>query len=116
MTAGQRSGTLIDELPASAHQLQPDPGLESRGRLWLLGSFVFCPCHLPLTIAVLAAVLGGTGLASMVRDNAVVVGVIVTLLWLGGTAYGFRLLRRARSGAACGRPGESSRLPGQLRP
>ena len=98
----QQRGTLMEQLPAATQQLEPDPGLESRGRLWLLGSFLFCPCHLPLTIAVLATVLGGTGLAAMIRDNAVVVAVFVTLLWLGGTAYGFRLLRRARSGAACG--------------
>jgi hypothetical protein len=111
MSNDQRSGTLIDELPAAARQLEPEPGLESRGRLWIFGSFVFCPCHLPLTIAVLATVLGGTGVASMVRDNAVVVGVTVTLLWLGGTAYGFRLLARARSGASCGRPGETSQVP-----
>ena len=95
---------MIDGLPTAAPQLEPEPPLESKGRLWLFGSFVFCPCHLPLTIAVLATVLSGTGLASMVRDNAVVVGVAVTLVWLGCTAYGFRLLRKARSGAACGTP------------
>ncbi|MGI9579316.1 MAG: hypothetical protein ACR2OH_14040 [Microthrixaceae bacterium] len=99
-SSGSSAG-LLEGVPTATGILEVDPGLESRGKLWLFGSFVFCPCHLPLTIAVLVTVLGGTGLASLVRDNVVVVGVAVTLLWLGGTAYGFRLLRRARSGTAC---------------
>ena len=104
MSGTEQGSTLLDDMPVAPTPLQPDAGLESRGRWWVFGSFVFCPCHLPLTIAVLVTVLGGTGLAAAVRDNAVAVGVVVTLLWLGGTAYGFRLLRRARSGAACNRP------------
>ena len=104
MTQTERERTLMDDLPAAPTPLQPDAGLETKGRWWVFGSFVFCPCHLPLTIAVLVTVLGGTGLASSVQDNIATVGIIVTLLWLGGTAYGFRLLQKARSGAACGRP------------
>ncbi|MEZ5144816.1 MAG: hypothetical protein R2726_20220 [Acidimicrobiales bacterium] len=75
---------------------------ERRGLLWVFGSFVLCPCHLPLTLGVLATVLGGTSLGALLRDHAWVAGTVITLTWLLGTAYGFRLLRRAqRTGGAC---------------
>jgi hypothetical protein len=85
-----------------------DP-LERRGRWWVFGSFVFCPCHLPLTLALLASVFGGTALGVVVRDHAWVAGTIVTAAWVVGTWYGFRLLRRARSGGACPLPEDPSR-------
>jgi hypothetical protein len=76
--------------------------LERRGRSWLLWSFLLCPCHLPWTLAIAATVLGGTSLGVVVRDHAWVAGTLVTAAWVLGTAYGFRLLRRAeRAGAAC---------------
>jgi hypothetical protein len=82
----------------------PDLGirLERRGRSWLLWSFLFCPCHLPLTLGILAAVLGGTALGAFVRDNALVAGGVLTATWVAGTAYGLRLIRQAqRNGGAC---------------
>ena len=84
---------------------QPDGRLERRGRRWLFGSFVFCPCHLPLTLALLGAVFGGTTMGVLVRDHAWVAGSILTVSWIVGSWYGFGLLRRARSGAACPLPG-----------
>lgn len=79
--------------------------LEQRGRWWLIGSFLLCPCHLPLTLGVLIAVLGGTSLGAFFRDNAWVAGGLITFFWLLGTTYGFRLIRKAqRSGGACAAP------------
>ena len=76
--------------------------LEKRGRAWLLWSFLLCPCHLPWTLAALAAVLGGTSLGVVVRDHAWIAGTLISVAWVGGTAYGFRLIRRAeRAGGAC---------------
>ena len=75
--------------------------LERRGRWWVFGSFLLCPCHLPLTLAVLASVFAGTGLGALLSDHVWVAGTIISLAWLTGTAYGFRLLVRARDGAAC---------------
>ena len=80
---------------------EPDGRLERRGLWWVFGSFVFCPCHLPLTLGLLAAVFGGTTLGVLVRDHAWVAGTILTVSWIAGTWYGFRLMRRARSGATC---------------
>lgn len=94
----------LDGLAAGLLDAPVDAGvaLERRGRSWLLWSFLFCPCHLPLTLGVLAAVLGGTALGTFVRDNAVVAGVVLTTTWVLGTGYGLRLIRQAqRSGGAC---------------
>lgn len=77
-------------------------GLERRGRRWLIWSFLLCPCHLPLTLAVLGSVLAGTSVGAMLGDHAWVAGTIITLTWIVGTGYGFHLIRRAqRSGGTC---------------
>jgi hypothetical protein len=83
---------------------EPDDRLERAGRWWIFGSFAFCPCHLPLTLGLLAAVFGGTTLGVVVRDHAWAAGTVLTASWIAGTWYGFRLLRRARSGVACALP------------
>lgn len=74
---------------------------ERRGRWWVFGSFVFCPCHLPITLAALAWVFGGTAVGIAVRDHPWVAAAIVTVAWLAGTAYGFVLLQRAKRSGAC---------------
>lgn len=81
------------------------PDLERRGRAWLLWSFLLCPCHLPLTLAVLGTVLAGTSLGVVVRDHAWAAGTIISAAWIAGTGYGLRLIRRAeRTGGACAVP------------
>lgn len=76
--------------------------LERRGRNWLLWSFIFCPCHLPLSLGVLAAVLAGTSLGAVLRDHMWVAGTVITLTWVAGTAYGFHLIRKAqKTNGAC---------------
>ena len=76
--------------------------LERHGRRWLLWSFLLCPCHLPLSLGVLATVLAGTSAGALVRDHAWLAGTVLTLTWVLGTGYGFHLIRRAqRSGGAC---------------
>lgn len=72
---------------------------ELRGRRWLILSFVFCPCHLPWTLGILAMLGGGTALGAFVRGNGWLVGAMVTALWVAGTARGFLLIRRAERAA-----------------
>ena len=75
----------------------PDPGrLENRGMAWMIGAFVFCPCHLPITLGVLALLLGGTAAGAALRANPYIAAVIVTLLWAAGTWRGVWLIRAAR--------------------
>jgi hypothetical protein len=83
----------------------PDVALERRGRMWLIWSFLLCPCHLPLSLGVVAALLAGTSLGAALRDHAWVAGTLTTLTWVLGTAHGFHLIHRAkRSGGACPLP------------
>ncbi len=94
------TSSLVD--PGASLVTVPGATLERRGRRWLLWSFLLCPCHLPLTLAVLGTVLAGTSLGAVLRDHAWVAGVTITATWVLGTGYGFHLIRRAqRSGGAC---------------
>lgn len=90
-----RSGTAdlepVDESPGG-------PITEQRGRWWIFGSFVLCPCHLPLTLGILLSVLGGTAIGGLLRDHALTASLIITLGWVVGTANGFRLVRHAQRG------------------
>jgi len=71
--------------------------LENRGMAWVIGAFVFCPCHLPITLSVLGLLLGGTAAGALLRAHPYVAGAVVTTLWAAGTWRGFRLIRAARS-------------------
>jgi len=70
--------------------------LENRGMLWVMGAFVFCPCHLPITLSVLALLLGGTAVGVALAAHPFIAGAIVTLLWVAGTWRGLALMRSAR--------------------
>ena len=63
---------------------------------WMIGAFVFCPCHLPITLAALALLLGGTAAGAALRAHPYIAAVVVTLLWAAGTWRGYQLIRRAR--------------------
>src|SRR5262249_30418431 len=82
--------------PACACPDPVPPSLERRGLAWLFARFVFCPCHLPLTLWLLTSVLSGCALAFVTR-HGVVVAVATVVLWVVMTAYALRLLWRARS-------------------
>lgn len=78
------------------------PQLERRGRAWLLWSFLLCPCHLPLSLAALTAVLAGTSFGVVLRDHIWVAAGLITTAWAIGTGYGFRLIRQAeRANGSC---------------
>lgn len=95
-------------LPPSSVEAVPGEGLERRGRKWLVLSFLFCPCHLPVTLALLAMIGGGTALGSAVSGNIVLAAVILTAIWAYGTARGFRYVHRANKGElSCAVPGQS---------
>ncbi len=81
---------------------EPTPDrLERTGRRWLIWSFVLCPCHLPVTMAVLATAFGGTAFGAMLQANRLGVGLIVGALYVAGAGIGFRYIRRATAGRNC---------------
>ena len=62
----------------------------------MIGAFIFCPCHLPIMLGVLALLLGGTAAGVLLRAHPYVAGTAVTLLWAAGTWRGYQLIRRAQ--------------------
>ncbi len=74
---------------------------ERRGRRWLLWSFIFCPCHLPISMAVLAVAFGGTAFGTLISRNTLGVGIVFGLLYAAGVAVGFWHLRAAAAGQDC---------------
>jgi mercuric ion transport protein len=70
---------------------------ENRGLAWVIASFVFCPCHLPITLWWMALLLSGTAAGALLRSHPLVAGVMVTAVWLAGTWRGVRYLLRGRS-------------------
>jgi mercuric ion transport protein len=76
---------------------------ESRGLLWLVGGFLLCPCHLPLTLGLLAALLAGTTAGALLREHGVAAAAVVTAAWGLATWRGLRLLRAGRRSVGGGR-------------
>lgn len=75
---------------------------ERQGRRWLIWSFVFCPCHLPLSMAVLAAVFGTSAFGALISRNTIGVGIVFGLIYAVGVGIGFKHLRAAAKDKNCG--------------
>ena len=66
---------------------------ENRGLIWVLGAFVICPCHLPLTLWAIAALLSGTAAGALFHDHVYLAGATVSGVWLVATWRGVRYFR-----------------------
>ncbi len=109
--------TKTEEAPARGREESPEDGQRGevcslappreqkaktrRGVWWVAGSFLLCPCHLPVTLMVLSVVLGGTALGAALQEHAILAGSVVTVAWGAGTWRGIRHLRAARSCTTC---------------
>lgn len=79
-------------------ELTPDQA-DRRGVLWIAGAFILCPCHLPVTLWVIGALLSGTALGAVFTGHLFMAGAMISIVWLAGTLHGFNLMRRARINA-----------------
>lgn len=70
---------------------------ESRGLAWLIGAFLICPCHLPLTLWVGITLLSGTAAGALLRDHPYLAGATITLAWVAATWRGIRHLQAAHA-------------------
>ena len=68
---------------------------ERRGLAWVLGAFVICPCHLPLTLWAIAALLSGTAAGALMRAHVYAAGAVISAVWLAATWRGVRYFRAA---------------------
>lgn len=75
---------------------------EKRGRKWLFVSYFLCPCHVPITLTLLGALLGGTAIGAALTGNALRVGIVLTTLYAIVLWRGFRQIRRAKQIEAAG--------------
>jgi len=76
-------------LPPNARQL------ENKGWVWVFGAFVFCPCHLPFTLGLLATVLSGTIVGALLHNHPYLSGAAITVVWVAATWRGIAYLRSA---------------------
>lgn len=74
--------------------------VENRGMAWVIGAFLICPCHLPITLGLAATLLTGTALGAALRGHPIVAGTVITLAWVAATWRGVHLMRSARAYAA----------------
>ena len=47
-----------------------------RGVAWVIGAFVLCPCHLPITLWVAAALLSGTAAGAAILGHPYLAGLV----------------------------------------
>jgi hypothetical protein len=73
---------------------------ENKGLAWVIGAFLICPCHLPLTMALAGTVLAGTTAGVLLRAHPVAAGALITAAWAVGTWRGIHLMRAAQKYAA----------------
>ena len=76
--------------------LTPDQA-QNRGLIWVIGAFLICPCHLPITLGLGAMLLAGTAAGAALQGHPVIAGTIISLAWVAATWRGFRLLRISSS-------------------
>lgn len=104
---GQTRGeAAAEEATSDLAEAATEPGRGRRGFAWVMGSFVLCPCHLPLTLGLLATVTAGTTFGALLHAHIVVAGVVITTVWAFGLWRGLGLLRQP---AACAAGGASRR-------
>ena len=72
--------------------------MHNRGLAWVAGAFLFCPCHLPLTLAVAAGVLSGTAAGVALGAHPFIAGAIISAVWGAATWRGFYLMGQAEKG------------------
>jgi hypothetical protein len=85
---------------ARSHRTDDEEGVkqaENRGIAWVVGAFLLCPCHLPLTLGLAATLLAGTGVGAALRGHLVLAGAVIALAWLAATWHGLYLLHSART-------------------
>ncbi len=72
---------------------------ENRGRLWLVLSWILCPCHLPVTMALFVTLAGGTAIGAALTASAWRLGTVFAALYALALWRGFHHLRQAKAAA-----------------
>jgi hypothetical protein len=94
------SGGFLGKSSLPAHPIAREA--ERQGRRWLVVSYLFCPCHIPLALALLGGLLGGSAVGAAITGDALRFGVGLTLIYAVVLWRGFGLIRRAKRIEASG--------------
>ena len=70
---------------------------DAKGFAWLIGGLIICPCHLPLTFALLGVALSGTAAGALLASHRYIAGLIIAVLWVIAMWRGFRHFGRANA-------------------
>ena len=92
---------VIDRLPSVAEPVSVPADREKKGRKWLIVSFLFCPCHLPVVMTVLGVLFGGSAFGALVSRNTIGVGIVSGVIYAILLTIGFRHLRSATKDIDC---------------
>jgi hypothetical protein len=95
MLIGKSREALAARRAACLAPLTPEQA-ENRGLAWMIGAFLLCPCHLPLTLMLATALLAGTTAGVLLRAHPFAAGILTTAVWVAGTWRGIHHLRAAR--------------------
>lgn len=92
-----RSGTPVASVHAEGHEkvtsaIVVDFWHKIRGYLAVGVGLAACPCHLPLTLPLLLALIGGTALGAWLATHQAILFVVSAGLFVGGLALGLRWL------------------------
>ena len=96
----ERRGAFFGEGALPADPVARDH--EKRGRRWLMFSYLFCPCHIPITLALLGAAFGSTTIGAALTGDTLRVGIALTTIYALVLWRGFRQIRRAKQIEAAG--------------
>lgn len=93
--------TAIDSRPSAVGAEPAAADREKLGRKWLMVSFIFCPCHLPVIMAALGVVFGGSAFGALIGRNTIGVGIVFGAVYAILLVIGFRHLRAATRDTDC---------------
>lgn len=101
-TLGSDTTELLGQSDKELDQGVPSADdVERQGRRWLIWSFILCPCHLPVTLGILGALVGGGAFGTLLSRDSIVAGVVLTTLYAIGLGIGLRHIRRANKLRSC---------------
>lgn len=64
----------------------------TKGYAMAVTAFIACPCHLPITLPLLLALMAGTAVGSWLNENTTLIYVVATAYFVGGGVLAIRWL------------------------
>jgi mercuric ion transport protein len=71
-----------------------------KGGVAAVVAFIACPCHLPLTLPLLIMLTASTAFGTWLENNTVTVGVISTVIFVGGLVLAFKWMTDSNASPA----------------